>query len=508
MFDFSKTQRRLLRLVPFTMIAALAAAPAMAGTYYASPNGSSTTSCGTQASPCALSYALSSKVVAGDTVLLTAGTYSGSITLTGTKHQNLTLTADPSIVSALGTFTRGIPSGTDNRPLIAGRIQVSASGARVSYLKVRQQTSPFDGGYDGVIGVSAENVTIDHNDVWNGNQGIQVNVKRLVTVRDNHVHDLGSMTSSEDTHGVTICGSGTMASGWTEAITVANNSIHNVGGDAVQEMTNAYCSGTFRFLVISNNHLYGNQEQGFDSKGTQDLRFFGNDVHDNKEGGIIATNDPVVVSKSRWEIYNNRIHDHDNYAIAWAQSQNCDTWLIYNNLIYNNTRRPGYNYSAVQMCGDSASKFYNNVVYNNTDSGGTHSGGVADFGSGAGITNNIFFNNGLGSDDYGAIRNTSGEDSGTPSNNYIYPVKGKTGSGVTSTCMTSGNCPGFANIAAYDFHLISGSPAIDRGLTLLSLFSLDADGLLRLLSWDLGAYEYHGGSSTTVAAPTNVRIVK
>ena len=136
-------------------------------------------------------------------------------------------------------------------------------------------------------------MTIDHNELWNGNQGIQVNVKRQVTISENHIHTLGSKSSSEDTHGVAICGTGTAASGWSEAISVINNSIHDAGGDAVQEMTDAYCSGTYQFLIIANNNLYNNQEQGFDSKGTQDLRMYGNDIYGNGEGGIIATNDPV-----------------------------------------------------------------------------------------------------------------------------------------------------------------------------------------------------------------------
>lgn len=516
MSDYLKTQRQLLRLVPLTMVVALAASPVFAATYYVGPSGGSTSACGTQASPCSLTYALASKVVAGDTLVLASGTYTGDITISGTKQQNLTITADPSIISTLGTFTRGIPSGADNRPLIAGRIQVSVSGVRVSYLRVRQAAAPSDGGYDGVIGVSAENVTVDHNEVWNGNQGIQVNVKRLVTVNENHVHDLGSMTSTLDTHGVNICGTGTIAAGWSEAVTVSNNSVHHVGGDGIQEMTNAYCSGTFQFLVISNNNLYDNQEQGFDSKGTADVKIFGNDIYENGEGGIVATDDPNVVTKARWEIYNNRIHDHNNYAITWAQTQDCGTWLIYNNLFYNNVRKPDYNYPAVQLCGDANSKVYNNVFYNNTDTSGTgKTAAVKDWGGGAGIVNNIFYNNGTGSNDHGAIESLSGEDSGTPSNNYIYPAtcgsgSCKTGTNPVSTCMTAGNCPGFVNIAGLDFRLVAGSPAINKGLTLAAQFATDGDGKARgATAWDMGAYEFGAsGSTTTVAAPTNVRVIK
>jgi len=296
---------------------------------------------------------------------------------------------------------------------------------------------------------------------------------------------------------------------------VSENSIHDAGGDAVQEMTNAYCSGTFQYLVIAKNNLYRNQEQGFDSKGTQDLKMYGNDIYENGEGGIVATNDPVVVSKSRWEIYNNRIHDHNNYAITWAQDPNCGSWLIYNNLIYNNTRRPAYNYAAVQLCGDSATKFYNNVVFNNTDTTGTlKTAGIAALGGGANIVNNIFYNNGTGSNDHGSIRNISGEDSGTPTNNYVYPTtcgsgSCKTGSNVKSTCLASGNCPGFVNLGALDFHILSTSPAINAGMILGTQFALDGDGKSRGSSgWDLGAYEYGSAVTSVPAAPTNLRVIR
>jgi len=491
------------------------ATSAHASSWWVSVSGASSSSCGASSAPCSLSYALSSKAVAGDTLILTAGTYS-PFKLSASNHQNLKITGDPQIISDLGTFTRGIPSGTDNRPTISGRIDVSAAGASVSYLRIKGGSSPFDGSYDGVIGVSAERVTLDHNELWNGNQGIQVNVKRLVTINQNHIHNLGSMSSSEDTHGVAICGNGTIAAGWSEAITISNNSIHDAGGDAVQEMTNAYCSGTFQYLVIANNDLYNNQEQGFDSKGTSDVKIYGNNIYNNGEGGIVATNDPVVVSKMRWEIYNNRIHDHQQYAINWAQNQNCGAWTIYNNLIYNNVKSPAYNEPAVSLCGDAATKVYNNVFYNNTDtSGANKTGGIKDWGSGAGIINNIFYNNGTGSNDHGAIWSLSGEDSGTPSYNYIYPTtcgsgSCKTGTNVKSSCYATGNCPGFVNIAAGDFRLLSGSPAVNAGTVLGVTFSIDIEGSTRGLdgAWDLGAYEFGGGVVSGVpGAPTGLHLV-
>ena len=518
MFDQKK---RVLVIVPIVALAAVAgfvmSTAAQSSTVYVAASGSNSSSCGAQSSPCAtLTYALANRVSAGGTVLVGPGTYSdSSISLTSSRHTNVTVSATPDVVSGLGTFNRGIPSGNDNRPYFpSARVNIAASGSRVAYLRVRNGSSPRDGAYDGIVGVDTTGVTIDHNELWNGNQGIQVNVKRQVTISENHIHTLGSKTSSEDTHGVAICGNGTAASGWSEAISVINNSIHDAGGDAVQEMTDAYCSGTYQFLIIANNNLYNNQEQGFDSKGTQDLRMYGNDIYGNGEGGIIATNDPVVVEKTRWEIYGNRIHDHNNYAISWAQTRNCSSWQIYNNLIYNNTKSPQYNTPAVQLCGDSNSHFYNNTVVNNTDTSGTNkTGGIKDWGAGANVVNNLFYNNGIGSNDHGAIWNLSGEDSGNPSYNYVYPASCgsgscKTGSNAKSTCAVSGNCPAFVNLAGADFRLLSSSPAINSGTT-LAMASLDLLGLLRIAPYDQGAYEFSGSTPTNApAAPTSVRIIR
>jgi len=511
MIEISRSRLLPLVVVLFGLIA-LTKMSAQTGTLYVATTGSNTSSCGTQTSPCAtLTYAISSRAATGNTIIVNPGTYNDtSINVS----KQVTITTTPAVISAL-TFNRGTVTGTDNRPYFpAAGVTISASGARVSYLRVRNKSAPYDGAYSGIIGVNATGVTIDHNELWNGNQGIQVNVKKQVTISQNHIHDLGSMSSSEDTHGVAICGTGTAAISWTEAISISDNTIERAGGDAVQEMTDAYCSGTFNFLVIANNVLRDNQEQAFDGKGTSDLRITGNDMSNNGEGAIVATNDPVVVSKMRWEISNNRIHDHKQYAINWAQTPNCGAWTIYNNLIYNNVTQPMYNEPAVTLCGDSASLFYNNVVYNNTDSGSTKSGGIKDNGSGAGIINNIFYNNGIGGDDHGSIWAISGEDAGNPSYNYIYPTTCgtacKTGTNVVTTCLTTGNCPGFVNIATRDFHLLASSPGINKGTTLGSLFTLDLDARVRGANgaWDLGAYEYGGTVTTAPAPPSNLRIIR
>jgi hypothetical protein len=66
--------------------------------------------------------------------------------------------------------------------------------------------------------------------------------------------------------------------------------------------------------------------------------------------------------------------------------------------------------------------------------------------------------------------------------------------------------PKFVDVANKNFHLQSGSPAINTG-AMLSGFSTDKDGITRPQGsgWDIGAYKY-GVSLSTPDPPKNLRI--
>jgi hypothetical protein len=512
MLKHMEKRRVWLSIITLMLVVALRTTSTQGSTWYVAPTGSNTSGCGASGSPCAtVSYALSNKVAAGDTIIVNPGTYTESLlALNASKHQNVTITTTPSVITALGTFTKGIPSGTDNRPYFsAARADISVTGVTLSYLRIRNASARFEGAYDGIVGVSAQNTTIDHMELWNGNQGVAVNVKKLVTISNNYIHTTGSMSGSLDAHGVQVtASSGTAATSYAEAVRITNNTISDIGGDTVQEATAAYGSGNFQYLIIDNNSLNGAREQAFDSKGTSFVKIYGNDIFNNGEGGIVRTWDPPTLTMTNWEIYGNKIHDHKNYAIVSAQAppQHCLSEKIYNNLIYNNVSNPPWNQAAVDMCGDANSVFYGNTVYNNTSSGTNKTGGVADHGSGSNVKNNIFYNNGLGPNHYGSIRNISGEDAGTPDHNYISGASQKTGTSVIATCYATGNCPGFLNPGAFVFQLLAGSPAKQAGLNLGSPYDVDYAGSARVVPWDLGAYRL--GTTSGLSAPTNLRIVR
>ncbi len=60
----------------------------------------------------------------------------------------------------------------------------------------------------------------------------------------------------------------------------------------------------------------------------------------------------------------------------------------------------------------------------------------------------------------------------------------------------NGKDPLFMNPSTGDFHLQSGSPAINSGTTLTG-FNDDKDGKIRSDIWDIGPYEYYGSASTS-----------
>jgi parallel beta-helix repeat protein len=496
MFDVTTRQRLLGGIV--VVFLALATISAQTGAiWYVGGSGSNSASCGARTSPCAtVSYVLSNKVAAGDTIRVLPGTYTnqGTITLSAASHRNVTLTGDD-------------PA---NRPQLLNTsiaINKGATGVTISNLRVRAAGSGFDD-YVGVIGVADYPTVIDNNELWNGGQGILVRTSRQVTISNNDIHDLGSSNTDYDTHCVTIANfnGDPNSTSYSTAIRLTGNKLHNCGGDGFQENSYSETGNQYNFLIVDNNTIYNNQEQGIDTKGTDDVRIYNNDIYGNGYGGL--SNNAVHGSTDRWEVYNNRFHDHANFAI-FNQGGGAN-WKIYNNLIYNNVTSPQYNYCAVEPPGDGGTVFYGNTMHNNTDtSGSMMTCGIADRGMGSRIVNNIFYGNGAGSNDSGSIRNNPGEDSGTPNFNFVYPAtcgtgQCKTGTNVRSTCLTPGNCAGFVSIAARDLHLLSNSPAINAGTVLVAPFSFDFDGKPRGQGggWDLGAME-----ASALGAPTNLRII-
>jgi len=88
------------------------------------------------------------------------------------------------------------------------------------------------------------------------------------------------------------------------------------------------------------------------------------------------------------------------------------------------------------------------------------------------------------------------------SNNGYYGNTGIPPAGTANQVDGAGTT--LANVAAENFHLVSGGYAIGQGQTLNSEFTTDFDGLVRGGLWDLGAYQFQTTKGTPVvtALPT------
>lgn len=159
-------------------------------------------------------------------------------------------------------------------------------------------------------------------------------------------------------------------------------------------------------------------------------------------------------------------------------------------------------------------RFYNNTLYN---SGGNNNlvlylydgSGKSDY-SGAQIKNNlIVVPSGIGS--YGQVMSVGSTGSNVQiGNNLVTKISTWSAvSGFSDQGGINGGDPRFVDASANDFHLQSGSPAIDKGVA-LSGFNYDYAGTARPqgATWDIGAFEYGGSApSNPLPAPTNLRTV-
>jgi hypothetical protein len=227
----------------------------------------------------------------------------------------------------------------------------------------------------------------------------------------------------------------------------------NFGGCSLCNQSHAiYLHGTA--VTVTNNVFYDNLGSGVQQNGTVG---YNSSVHPS----------PAFALSHDWVIANNTLA-YQGYGagiIVWGS--NCDNTRIENNILYENCAK----------CGTSSP---NGIVFTSA----TSSTGIV-------IRNNLAYASGSGGTKF-----LGSGGSYTQSGNIVNTVK-----------------PGFINAPATlpsspNFALASGSQAIDKGLTISST-KISYPGTTRPkgTTYDIGAYEYNGSSSTTLAAPTSLQTV-
>lgn len=260
--------------------------------------------------------------------------------------------------------------------------------------------------------------------------------------------------------------------GGTTGVEILNNKIHGGGFTCTSGSGGDYC--------------YPMYVQGFDSL------IEGNEIYDFPSFGI-HINEQDNFQAGRWTVRRNYMHD---FGQCEAQGNTRGTaiipWHATDNLIYNNIIKCG-----MQAYGQSSSSS-GNLVYNNTiyDMRGSTSGASGiDVASNTTAKNNIMANITGG----GALINTAtGTIPSTVSDN-LCPT-------ASTGCSVVNNSPTtiFVNAAGGDFHLKSGSPAINQGVDLGTPFNIDYALTSRPIgpAWDMGAYEFGAVVPPPVGPPT------
>lgn len=284
-------------------------------------------------------------------------------------------------------------------------------------------------------------ITIEGFELRNGYEGIKIYNGHDLTIRRNWIHH----------NNMGILGNGTR-------IRIDRNKFNHNGdfsrcstvGDNCRGHHGIYIHGTA--VKVTSNLFYDNLATGIQLNGTVSYK---SSSHPGPEFAL----------SQNWLIANNTFAYQANGAGIVVWGGNCDKALIDNNIFYENGVK-------------SAIYHTNGIVF----TGASGSTGIV-------IRNNLAYASGAGAKNF-----LSSGGSYTQSGNIVNTAK-----------------PNFVNAPATlpsspNFSLASSSPAIDRGLTRFEA-KVSYTGTVRpkLSSYDIGAYEY-SGSSTTLAAPTSLQV--
>jgi parallel beta-helix repeat protein len=240
-------------------------------------------------------------------------------------------------------------------------------------------------------------------------------------------------------------------------IHVLNAKLSHAGNCGIQGRAN---NSLFRNLEIygTRTHCYGYY---FNGHGTI---IENNNIHHNANGGmqIYAQGGDETITK-QMHIRNNWVHDNCTHmqtgCIGGILLANGLDNYIYNNIVVNNGKTGIRLYSATRSI-----RIYNNTIVNHNIGIHLHNkiGHI--------VRNNILYQNRT-------------------------PMAGTNSSMTISNNLTTN--PSFANASGGGYHLQSGSPAIDKGMT-LSEVPCDANGNKRPAgsAYDIGAYEYGASPSS------------
>lgn len=236
------------------------------------------------------------------------------------------------------------------------------------------------------------------------------------------------------------------------------------------------------------------------------VKVYNNNVHDTGRDGI-----QVGSATTNCTIHDNKVY---NFGMTNEYSQQSGIQInpgtnaeCFNNIVDTGT---GY---GVFLGGEGASHLYNNIIMNSLQGGIICQDYPPYNPSGFVICNNTLYNN----TDYGIYMFSQNTNQNLFANNVIIATSQPTflyvrlnnPTAIKWTDVNNIKTPTlsslkFVNAAAKDFHLLSGSPAIDAGKDVSAYgitFDLDNKPRPKGTKYDIGAYEFQPPGPTSNAGP-------
>jgi hypothetical protein len=218
--------------------------------------------------------------------LQTAVNTAGSGDIIKVSPGNYTLSARLQITAANVTLTAEFPN---NRPVITktseGMVEISASGATVSYLVLDNGTRRTSFWYGVVRIISGNSATISNNLIRDCYHGIQIAAGHSHNIGNNEITNCGKTNTSPengDGHGVVNNSAG--GSNESQAILIHDNDIYNMGGDGYQCNKSPVCG----YVKFYDNLCHNNGEDCVDLKYAQYHWIYGNRMYRNNGDGLVT----------------------------------------------------------------------------------------------------------------------------------------------------------------------------------------------------------------------------
>lgn len=428
--------------------------PLFGANYYVASTGSDRNP-GTKARPWQTVKKAAITLVAGDTVLIREGRYNEKVSpqnsgspgnyITYTAYPGETVTIDGSGIS-LGEFDALF--NIENKQYI-----------RVSGLKVINA---------GPHGTSA---------------GIQADGTSYITIENNYVYNTASS-------GILVWSS--------DNVVIDGNEVDRANNKGAQSENECITVGETDRFEVRNNHVhdgYPVRGEGIVLKdGSSNGKAYGNHVHHVPDVGIYI--DAQARHTYNIDVYQNIVHDISGeggaFVIASEAGGLLENVQVYNNIGYD-SRVLGVAFS--DCCSDLSSRhpvsnirIINNTLYSN---GVTWGGGIAHYNPDA---QNVVIRNNIVSDNLSfqvAVDGRINPANITVDHNLIDGYRGNIADGETRGGDYVEGDPMFVSTSIPDFHLQSGSPAINKGSS-VNAPAKDYDGNSRTENGavDIGAYEY------------------